>query len=153
MTTRIAQLETVQNEAKELFRKKNIDYGDAFATYGTVGILVRLGDKIQRFLSITSKSVTLVEDEKLKDTLLDLHNYAAMAIMILDEDNTKPQNSVKSQPAVKKWNVTGDRGFCYERQRFLDEEGDTVHTCSCPSFAYCKQSMKTCKHINGNYDD
>ncbi len=81
---RIEQFETVQNEGKELFRKKNQDYGDAFATYGTVGVLVRLGDKIHRLQSITSKGINLVEDEKLRDTLLDLHNYAAMAIMLLD---------------------------------------------------------------------
>ena len=86
MTDRVLQLETVQQEARELFRKKNADYGDAFATYGTVGVLVRLGDKIQRLQSITAKGVSLVEDEKMRDTLIDLHNYAAMAIMLLDED-------------------------------------------------------------------
>ena len=26
-----------------------------------------------------------VEDEKIRDTLIDLHNYAAMAIMLMDE--------------------------------------------------------------------
>ena len=82
---RISQLNSVQLEAKELFRKKNADYGDAFATYGSIGVLVRLGDKIKRLQSISSKKITLVDDEKIRDTLLDLHNYAAMAIMLLDE--------------------------------------------------------------------
>jgi hypothetical protein len=82
---RIAQLDAVQQEAKELFRKKNHDYGDAFAASGTVGVLVRIGDKLQRLQSIQKNKVALVEDEKLRDTLLDLHNYAAMAIMLLDE--------------------------------------------------------------------
>ena len=45
-TSRTEQYLKVQNEALELFKKKNNDYGDAFATYGTVGIIVRLGDKI-----------------------------------------------------------------------------------------------------------
>jgi hypothetical protein len=27
----------------------------------------------------------LVDDEKIRDTLLDLHNYAAMGLMLLDE--------------------------------------------------------------------
>ena len=31
-------------------------------------------------------SITMVNDEKIRDTLIDLHNYAAMAIMLLDED-------------------------------------------------------------------
>ena len=83
---RSKQLNAVHKEALELFKKKNNDYGDAFATYGTVGVIVRLGDKIQRLSSITNKSVHLVEDEKIRDTLIDLHNYAAMAIMLLDEN-------------------------------------------------------------------
>lgn len=88
MTDRIAQLVTVQNEARELFEKKNQDYGDAFAAYGPVGVLVRIGDKIQRLQSITSNNIATVSDEKMRDTLIDLHNYAAMAIMLIDEHSS-----------------------------------------------------------------
>ena len=35
-------------EAFETFLRKNKDYGDAFATYGPVGVIVRIGDKIPR---------------------------------------------------------------------------------------------------------
>ena len=90
---RVAQLEIIQDEAKELFTKKNQDYGDAFADYGTVGVLVRMGDKIRRFQSITNKGINLVEDEKLRDTLIDLHNYAAMGIMLIDEKKFNSQYS------------------------------------------------------------
>ena len=83
--SRVEQLKNVQDESRELFSRKNADYGDAFATYGSVGILVRIGDKINRLTSITNKSITLVDDESLRDTLIDLHNYAAMAVMLLDE--------------------------------------------------------------------
>lgn len=86
MKTRVEQLEDIQKEAKELFARKNADYGDAFATYGAVGVLVRIGDKLQRLSSISSRNITLVDDESLRDTLIDLHNYAAMAIMTLDND-------------------------------------------------------------------
>ena len=65
--------------------QKNKDYGDAFATYGPIGVIVRMGDKISRLQSIKN-SITMVNDEKIRDTLIDLHNYAAMAIMLLDED-------------------------------------------------------------------
>jgi hypothetical protein len=83
--TRIEQLSKIQAEAFELFTRKNADYGDAFAKYGVVGVLMRIEDKIQRALSITKNGVNLVLDERLRDTLLDLHNYAAMALMLLDE--------------------------------------------------------------------
>jgi beta-glucosidase/6-phospho-beta-glucosidase/beta-galactosidase len=80
---RVAQMEQIQTQALELFKKKNADYGDAFAKFGIIGVLMRIEDKIQRALSITKNGVNLVEDEGLKDTLLDLHNYAAMALMVL----------------------------------------------------------------------
>ncbi|MAP67506.1 MAG: hypothetical protein CMF80_07400 [Candidatus Marinimicrobia bacterium] len=83
---RVVQLETVQTEAKELFLKKNKDYGDAFANYGPVGVIVRMGDKINRLSTVTSNGISLVNTESVRDTLIDLHNYSAMAIMLLDEE-------------------------------------------------------------------
>lgn len=82
---RVKQMCDVHDEALHLFKKKNADYGDSFATYGAVGVIVRMGDKISRLASVTARNVELVEDETLRDTLIDLHNYSAMAIMLLDE--------------------------------------------------------------------
>ena len=92
---RVQQLEKTQQECLELFRKKNQDYGDAFAKFGVIGILMRIEDKIQRSLSITKNGVRLVNDESLKDTLMDLHNYAAMGVMLLDE-KTNEQNTIQT---------------------------------------------------------
>ena len=89
MSDRVNQMSAVQSEALELFSKKNADYGDAFATYGPIGVIVRMGDKINRLVSINQNGVTLVDSESVRDTLIDLHNYAAMAIMLLDEKNDK----------------------------------------------------------------
>lgn len=82
---RVEQLKAVQTEGLELFARKNADYGDAFAKYGVVGVLMRIEDKIQRAMSITKNGVNLVDDEGIRDTLIDLHNYAAMALMLIDE--------------------------------------------------------------------
>ena len=82
---RVQQMEKIQKEALELFSRKNTDYGDAFAKYGVIGVLMRIEDKLQRSVSITKNGVNLVDDEKIKDTLLDLHNYSAMALMLLEE--------------------------------------------------------------------
>ena len=94
---RVSQMEKVQKEGLELFKNKNADYGDAFANYGVVGVLVRMGDKIARLQSITTKSVSLVNTESLRDTLIDLHNYSAMAIMLLDEDKKNHQKKAEFQ--------------------------------------------------------
>lgn len=45
---------------------------------------MRIEDKLQRSVSITKNGVHLIEDERIRDTLLDLHNYAAMALMLLE---------------------------------------------------------------------
>lgn len=82
---RIEQFKEIQNESLKIFIKKNTDYGDAFSKYGIIGVLIRINDKIQRSLTITKNGVNMVKDETLKDTLLDLHNYAAMALMLLQE--------------------------------------------------------------------
>ena len=87
MTTRVEQMVKVQSEALALFDRKNTDYGDSFAKYGAIGVLIRMEDKLKRCVSITNKGVNLVDTESLRDTLIDLHNYAAMGIMLLDEEN------------------------------------------------------------------
>ena len=82
---RVAQMHKIQQEGLELFTRKNVDYGDAFAKYGVIGVLMRIEDKLQRSISITKNGVNLVKDEGIRDTLIDLHNYAAMALILLDE--------------------------------------------------------------------
>ena len=37
--------------------------------------------------------ITLVDDESIRDTLIDLHNYAAMAIMLLDETDSETKDN------------------------------------------------------------
>ena len=51
---RVEQLEKIQKDCKILFEKKNKDYGDAFASHGTIGVLVRISDKLSRFTNISS---------------------------------------------------------------------------------------------------
>jgi len=106
---RISQMIQVQNEALELFKKKNTDYGDAFANYGTIGVIVRMGDKIQRLVSVSNSGVHLVNSESLRDTLIDLHNYTAMAIMLIDEkknmDNDIDINKAENKSNINKINL------------------------------------------------
>lgn len=109
MNDRVVQMLAIQNEARDLFSKKNKDYGDAFANYGTIGVIVRMGDKIQRMMNITNNKVQLVNNESLRDTLIDLHNYSAMAIMLLDE---KDKEITVNQPTTS--DILGrDKPFYY----------------------------------------
>jgi len=91
---RLDQFKIVQNEAAQLFDKKNKDYGDAFANYGPIGVIVRIGDKINRLSSVTNQGINLVKTESIRDTLIDLHNYSAMAIMLMDEKKKDPPSTI-----------------------------------------------------------
>jgi len=86
MANRVEQYKKIQNEAIELFIRKNADYGDSFAAHGPIGVIIRMSDKINRLTNMTKTQVTLVETETLRDTLLDLYNYSAMALMLIDND-------------------------------------------------------------------
>jgi hypothetical protein len=97
---RVDSLVKIQDEARKLFQKKNQDYGDAFANYGPIGVLVRMGDKISRLQSITNHQITLINTESLRDTLIDLHNYSAMAIMLLDEKQSLHEPFAVPSPIV-----------------------------------------------------
>jgi hypothetical protein len=96
---RVKQMTDVQQEALELFTRKNADYGDSFATFGPIGVIVRMQDKINRLVSVSKKEVSFVKDESLRDTLVDLHNYSAMAIMLLDEKNDNTFIPIKEEVA------------------------------------------------------
>ena len=82
----------MDNKVKKFKRKhwncskeKNQQYGNAFAKYGTVGVMIRMGEKINRFLSVSCLNIELKDEETLRDTLLDLLNYSSMAIMLLED--------------------------------------------------------------------
>jgi len=94
---RVNQMLIVQKEGLELFKKKNTDYGDSFAQFGPIGVIIRMQDKINRLANISKTNITLVESESLRDTLIDLHNYSAMAIMLLDEKDKHNDKEITNE--------------------------------------------------------
>jgi hypothetical protein len=72
------------SEAKDLMVKKNHDYGANsdpfrnFRTFGSLGILVRLSDKLARLNSFLENGNLSVENESVQDTILDIINYAVL---------------------------------------------------------------------------
>lgn len=74
-------------ELTALYRKKNHDYGDSFhitfQKWGLPMAAIRLGDKLLRFETLI-KSESEVKDESIRDTLIDLANYAILTVMELD---------------------------------------------------------------------
>ena len=79
----------VCQELTETYKKKNADYGNSFENsldkHGLIAGIVRMDDKMSRLISLNSKKEQQVMDESLRDTLMDLANYAIMSVMWLDE--------------------------------------------------------------------
>lgn len=78
---------------RDTYISKNEDYGDSthksYRDYGMISFVVRMQDKLNRIYNLTCKnSDRKVENEKVEDTLLDLANYAILALIELGEDKT-----------------------------------------------------------------
>lgn len=71
----------------QTYIRKNHDYGDSFSeTFRKLGIIsavTRITDKCCRLGSLCTKK-QMVEDESIKDTLLDMANYCIMTVMELE---------------------------------------------------------------------
>ena len=79
----------ITNQMHDTYIKKNHDYGNSFDKsmdeFGITASVVRMSDKMERLKSLTKKK-TQVKDESVKDTLLDLANYAIMTVMHLNKE-------------------------------------------------------------------
>lgn len=75
-------------EINELYAKKNHDYGDSFhQTFVEEGMAmarIRLGDKFNRFKTLSRNGEQKVNDESIRDTLIDLANYAIMTVLEME---------------------------------------------------------------------
>lgn len=83
----------ITNEMLDLYEIKNKNYGDSFSKqfqeYGLTSVCIRLEDKLNRLKSLNKQILEAkngiadinVDDESIKDTLIDLANYSVLAIM------------------------------------------------------------------------
>lgn len=95
-------------ELNDLYAKKNRDYGDSFhQTFEEEGLAmcrIRMSDKLSRFktLSRNTDLTAAVKDESIRDTLIDLANYALMTVMELDRQKGETINMknlwIKEEP-------------------------------------------------------
>ena len=98
MNEKVVKHKAICDELNQLYTRKNHDYGDSFhQTFVEEGMAmprIRLGDKFSRFktlsrISPTDSAQQQVTDESIRDTLLDLANYAIMTVLELDEAEKK----------------------------------------------------------------
>ena len=95
---------------REIHDAKRHDYAneeDVFANFRSCemagipawkGCCVRIGDKFSRIMGFAKKEKLKVKDESIKDTLIDLANYAIIALILYEEEEER-SNHVKLNDA------------------------------------------------------
>ena len=73
----------------DIFIRKNHDYGNSFEQSlneeGITASRIRMGDKWNRYKQLSKGVKAQINDESIKDTLIDIATYAIMTIMWLDK--------------------------------------------------------------------
>ena len=93
----LRKFKNIQKEQLELFCKKQLDYGPSNIGLGkgivekpedirlsAMGLGIRMQDKISRFLNLSMNDKE-PNHEGLDDTLIDIANYAIMALIVRDK--------------------------------------------------------------------
>lgn len=93
MNEKVVKHKAICDELNALYARKNHDYGDSFhQTFVEEGMAmprIRLGDKFSRFKTLTQSGGQQVTDESIRDTLLDIANYAIMTVLEIDRAEAK----------------------------------------------------------------
>lgn len=76
----------------DTYKAKNNDYGDSFAMVRGKyhnAILIRLNDKLSRLETLMDGATQKVNDESIKDTLLDLANYCLLELIEIEMEESE----------------------------------------------------------------
>lgn len=83
------RFEQITKRMLDIFVRKNHDYGNSFEESlneeGLAASRIRMGDKWNRYKTLSKGEKAQVNDESLRDTLIDMANYAIMTVMWLDK--------------------------------------------------------------------
>lgn len=130
------------NSALELMQKKNHDYAgkqgsEPFANFTRVealgitttekGMMVRLSDKMSRLSSFMESHEFKVQDEKLRDTILDMINYSILLYAYLDEKNSVPYSIMNiHKPSNNHYDLEDDAYDLYSKGGLVPNTPDTI---------------------------
>ena len=131
------KLKELTDEIIDIYNAKNKDYGDSFSDsfkeFGITSAVVRMNDKMNRIKSLAKSNDRQVKDESLRDTLVDLANYALMTVLELeirpddniffDRKNLDPEEVIEIDGIhIKRKNTIWFKRFnSIEKARSLEE--------------------------------
>ena len=100
---KVKRFKEIVSEMSQVYQKKNHDYGDSFGEsikeFGVIAGVVRISDKFNRLKNLI-KNQSLVTDESLSDTLLDMANYCIMLKMELEKEDPKDKSSLQIEDDI-----------------------------------------------------
>lgn len=112
------------NGLRDLRLKKGHDYGQCFefsmGDYGLLSPIVRFRDKLGRLENLLKVKESKVEDESIRDTILDLGNYCILTCAVLDLIEQKKK---KDETSCDTFNE-----LTKEELKTFNSHGDSVNT-------------------------
>lgn len=103
---KLKRLKEIHQQEEALYTERNEKYGDSFAKtfqeYGEAVALIRLEDKLNRAKTLVSMGLRGSDGESLIDTLMDLSNYANMAIIELTSTTGGGEGQTTEVPKKKR---------------------------------------------------
>ena len=87
--TNVLEFTALTQEMAQTYEAKNADYGNSFDKsldeFGLVASLVRMTDKLNRAKQLSRQEAHV--DESMRDTLMDLANYAVMTVLWMEAES------------------------------------------------------------------
>lgn len=88
-STNMLEFTALTQEMAQTYEAKNADYGNSFDKsldeFGLVASLVRMTDKLNRAKQLSRQDARV--DESMRDTLMDLANYAVMTVLWMEAES------------------------------------------------------------------
>ena len=84
----VSRFDEILQEMRELYEKKNSDYGNSFNEtiheFGFVPAVARINDKVKRMKNIVKGQEMNVKEETFRDALLDTSVYCILTLMEIE---------------------------------------------------------------------
>lgn len=84
----VSRFDEILQEMRELYEKKNSDYGNSFTEtiqeFGFVPAVARINDKVKRMKNIVKGQEMNVKEETFRDALLDTSVYCVLTLMEIE---------------------------------------------------------------------
>ncbi len=113
--TKYDKLKDLTNEILKIYMDKNADYGDSFSKsykeFGIIAPVVRMSDKMERIKQLSKTEDIRVKDEPIRDTFIDIANYALMTVIEMDLEREKER--------IDRVGYLGEKGIIWLSMKWL----------------------------------